>query len=130
MTKPVPPVITKPTVSPLEKESEKRLIRKVRTAGGVSWKFVSPNNRGVSDRIVLFFGRVIFVEMKREGNDLTPKQRQFRQRVIDNCGEFATVVGHDGVDKFVQELIDHAPWYAKVLASYRLIVTRITGKYD
>lgn len=124
-----PPIIKPKNTDPLEKVSEARLTKGIKLAGGISWKFVSTSNRGVSDRVVLFYGRVIFVEMKRKGRDLTPKQRKFRQFVIDNCGEFATVVGHDGVDLFIQELLNSAPWYRRLLLKFRSSDRMINGKY-
>lgn len=49
----------------LESEIEKILKREIRKAGGEAYKFVSPGNAGVPDRIlVLPGGRVIFAELK------------------------------------------------------------------
>ena len=106
-----PPVIKTPKVAPLEKDVEKRLVSRVRAAGGVSWKFVSPNNRGVSDRIVLIDGRTIYVEVKRDGGKMTPLQVQFMQKILDNGGEHALVEGMGGVDKFAKKIkSDRAMW--------------------
>lgn len=107
----VPDSIKIPKKAPLEKHVEARLVDRVRSAGGVSWKFVSINNRGVSDRIVLMDGRVIFVELKRDGGKLSPLQRLFRDKVLDNGGEFALVEGMGGVDRFVKKLrADRSFW--------------------
>ena len=97
--------------SPLEKEVEAKLIRRVRSLGGQSWKFVSPNNRGVSDRIVLIDGRVIFVELKRDGGTMTPLQKVFKGKVEGCNGEFALVVGMNGVEAFIDKIkSDRAMW--------------------
>jgi len=97
-----PPIKTK--TSPLEKQVEARLVRKVKALGGECWKFVSPANRGVSDRIVLFKGEVFFVELKRDGGKMTTKQKLFEQKVLNNDGNFSLVEGYDGVDQFVENL--------------------------
>ena len=44
-----------------ESEIEARLVRGVKALGGVAYKFVSPGNVGVPDRLVVLpGGRVIF----------------------------------------------------------------------
>lgn len=57
-----------------EREIEQYLIRRVREAGGLQRKFVSPGHRGVPDRIVVLNGCVSFVELKAPGEDLRPDQ--------------------------------------------------------
>ena len=49
----------------LEKQIEARLRKRVNEMGGLFYKFVSPGNDGVPDRIaVLPGGRVWFIELK------------------------------------------------------------------
>lgn len=56
-----------------ESEIEARLVRGVKALGGVAYKFVSPGNVGVPDRVVVLpGGRVIFVELKAEGGAAEP----------------------------------------------------------
>lgn len=58
-----------------EKEIEKRLVQKVRSRGGLCWKFTSPGTDGVPDRIVLMENRKIaFVELKAPGKKMCPLQ--------------------------------------------------------
>ena len=50
-----------------------------RACGGKAYKFVSPGNPGVPDRICVFpGGAVVFVELKRPGreNGLSPQQEK------------------------------------------------------
>ena len=50
-----------------ESELEKILVEEVRKAGGRAYKWVSPGNIGVPDRIVFFpGGKVYYVELKTE----------------------------------------------------------------
>lgn len=58
-----------------EKEIEKRLVREVKSRGGLCWKFTSPGIDGVPDRIVLMENRKIaFVELKAPGKKMRPLQ--------------------------------------------------------
>lgn len=51
----------------LEKDIEKWLGDQVKNLGGLYYKFVSPGNRGVPDRIIVFPpGVTIFVELKTD----------------------------------------------------------------
>ncbi|MDE7121894.1 MAG: VRR-NUC domain-containing protein [Oscillospiraceae bacterium] len=58
-----------------EKAIEHRLLQSVKKIGGQCWKFVSPGNVGVPDRIVLLpAGRMAFVEVKASGKKPRPSQ--------------------------------------------------------
>jgi len=119
----VPDVIKKAKKAPLEKHVEARLVARVKAAGGISWKFVSVNNRGVSDRIVLIDGRTIYTELKRDGGKMTPLQKVFRQKVLDNGGEYALVEGMDGVDAFMKKLkADGSMWRTFAHSVWAMIV--------
>lgn len=85
----------------LEKDVEKQLVTGTKKRGGRAYKFVSPGNAGVPDRIVILpDGRLYFVELKREDGKLT--QNQVRQiRRLTTLGQQVTVCyGRDGVEKF------------------------------
>lgn len=88
----------------LERDVEKRFALKIKSIGGISWKFVSVNNRGVADRIVLYKGRTIYTELKRTSGKLSPLQKVFRGKVLDNLGEYVTIYGDHGVDNFIEQL--------------------------
>lgn len=82
----------------LQKESavERRLVDGVKELGGECLKFVSPSMAGVPDRIILMPGGVVsFVEVKREGEQLSTKQRRFMQWMRENgfhaCAVYGTV---------------------------------------
>ena len=111
------PVIIKASAkTPLEKVVEARLVRKIKAIGGQSWKFVSVNNRGVSDRIVLFECSTIFVEVKRSGGKLTTLQESFAAKVNAAGGTYTVVEGFAGVDDFINAILQAKPieikgWY-------------------
>lgn len=57
-------------------------MARVRAAGGLCWKWVSPSTVGVPDRICLLpGGRVVFVELKRPGGNLSPIQVKVLDRL-------------------------------------------------
>jgi hypothetical protein len=69
-----------------EKDTEAYLRDEVRKLGGKAYKFVSPGQAGVPDRIcILPGGRVFFVETKSEGKKSTDKQRQ-QQAALEALG--------------------------------------------
>ena len=117
-----PPSILTPKKPPLEKEVEARLRDRIKAAGGVSWKFSSPNNRGVSDRIALINGRTIYIEVKRDGGKMSALQKAFMQKILDNGGEFALVEGMQGVDDFIEEVKSEGAWWSKFVQANRLMV--------
>ena len=58
-----------------ERDIEKILVGEVKRMGGRAYKWVSPGNDGVPDRIVIFPGRrPVFVELKTETGKLCPLQ--------------------------------------------------------
>ena len=58
-----------------EKDIEKILVNEVRKLGGWAYKWVSPGNDGVPDRIVFLPGRPpVFVELKTETGKLSALQ--------------------------------------------------------
>ena len=58
----------------LESEIEKYLVKKIKDLGGKAYKFISPGNSGVPDRLVLLPGRIFFVELKAPGKEPRPLQ--------------------------------------------------------
>ena len=64
--------------SMLEKHVEAYFKKRVEEIGGRTYKFTSPANRGVADRIVcLPDGSTWFVEIKTIGGTISPLQRVF-----------------------------------------------------
>ncbi len=49
------------------KSSRKLPDQKVSELGGKAWKFVSPGNAGVPDRLITYNSKAFFVEVKRPG---------------------------------------------------------------
>lgn len=59
-----------------ESQIEARMVNEVKKRGGLCYKFVSPGNPGVPDRIIITAdGRVVFVELKTEIGRLARVQK-------------------------------------------------------
>lgn len=87
----------------LERDIEAYLVRRVKERGGKAYKFVSPTNRGVSDRLVVLPGGYVwFVEVKTEGGRVSPLQRVFADEVKALGCNYALVWSKEDVDEFVQ----------------------------
>jgi len=83
----------------LEKTIEQRLVQKVRDAGGMAMKWVSPAFAGVPDRIVFLpKGRIIFVELKAPGKKPTPLQERVHQMLSGLGADVRVISSNDGVD--------------------------------
>lgn len=75
-----------------EKEIEKILTEEVKKLGGRTYKWVSPGNDGVPDRIVIFpDARPIFVELKTDTGKLTALQEVQIAR-LKKLGQWVEVV--------------------------------------
>ena len=87
-----------------EKDIEKYLVREVRDVlGGRAYKFVSPGNDGVPDRLVCLPGGIaVFVELKAPGKTTRPLQDVqierlralgFRVEVVDSYEAVGDLLG-------------------------------------
>ena len=81
-----------------ESKVERALVDAVEAAGGVCWKWVSPNMRGVPDRVaVLPGGRVVFVELKAPGKRPTPQQQRRHAELRARGADVRTVDSTDDI---------------------------------
>ncbi len=88
-----------------ESEIERVLVEEVKRLGGRAYKWTSPGNDGVPDRIVFLPDtRVIFVELKTDTGRLSPLQKIQIDR-LKKLGQWVEVVkGIQGVKMFFQDL--------------------------
>ena len=89
----------------LEREVEKKLVDGVRRMGGRAYKFVSPGNDGVPDRIVVLPDTApMFVELKTESGRLSRLQKVQITR-LENLGQNVRVLyGVKDVENFLEEM--------------------------
>ena len=88
-----------------ESRIESRLVRMVRDRGGLCYKFVSPGNPGVPDRIVITpAGRTVYVELKTEVGRLAAIQKWQQEEMRKRGADVRTLKGLDQVKAFVEEV--------------------------
>ena len=76
----------------LEKDIEKLFRDEIKKAGGKAYKFTSPGNDGVPDRIVMLTdGRIVFVELKTDTGKLSRLQ-ELQCRQIAELGQTVRVL--------------------------------------
>jgi Holliday junction resolvase len=74
-----------------ESDLERKVVEYCRLKGMLCYKFSSPARRGVPDRIILYKGRVLFLELKAMGQ--TPTKLQLREiEMLSKAGFAATWV--------------------------------------
>lgn len=86
-----------------ESELEKVLVNEVRKAGGRAYKWISPGNDGVPDRIVFLpGGHVYFVELKANRGRVSAQQK-IQMRRLEELGQNVMIVrGMAGVIEFLR----------------------------
>lgn len=89
----------------IESALEKKLRDGVKGLGGLCYKFVSPGNAGVPDRVVILpDGRVHFVEVKTEKGRLSKGQTVMQIRMGLHGATVRTLHGLADVEQYIQEL--------------------------
>ena len=94
-----------------EASIEQSLRLRLKKMGCLFYKFVSPGNAGVPDRIcVTPSGQVIFVELKTTRGRLRPEQIVQIRNLEKNNARTYVIYGPDNVDTFIRmvELIEEA----------------------
>ena len=88
-----------------ESSIEARLVRMVRDRGGLCYKFVSPGNPGVPDRIIITpSGRTVYVELKTEVGRLAAIQKWQHEEMRKRGADVRTLKGLEQVKAFVEEV--------------------------
>jgi hypothetical protein len=86
-----------------EKDIEHKLFNEMKAIGGKAYKFVSPGNSGVPDRICIFpNGRVVFVEVKAPGAKGLTALQESRIKELKKLGcNVGLVNDYDSVKGFM-----------------------------
>lgn len=88
----------------LEKAVEQHLNKKVKEAGGLSFKWSSPSHRGVPDRIVFLNRSVWFIELKRPGGKTTKLQDHIGEQIKRYTPNYCVLSSKDEIDQFINKL--------------------------
>lgn len=112
-----------------ESELEKKFRERVRQAGGKAYKFVSPGNDGVPDRLVVLpGGRIGFVELKRPG-EIPRKLQELRMTELENMGCYTTVVDSiESIEGAIAEIRMQVPQTHSGDRLFQEMVNRRPGK--
>lgn len=88
-----------------ERDIEKYLRDRIKKIKGIAYKFESPGNAGVPDRIVLLpDGRLHFVELKAPGKKPT-KLQLAQHRRIEKLGHRVLIIdSKEKVDNFIEQV--------------------------
>lgn len=89
-----------------ESAIEAKLVRMVRDRGGLCYKFVSPGNPGVPDRIVITpDGKTIYAELKTEVGRLAAIQKWQIAEMQKRGMDVRVLKGLPEVKAFVEEVM-------------------------
>ena len=89
-----------------ESAIEESFREQVKKKNCLCFKFISPGNSGVPDRIVVTpEGKVIFVELKARGGMVGRVQQYQINRLLDRNCDVRILRGMDDVNRFVEEVI-------------------------
>lgn len=90
----------------LESEVEKKLCKRVKEElRGRAFKWVSPGQNGVPDRIILIpMGRIYFVETKAPGKKLRALQRWVRGLIQDLGFRVLRIDTIEKVEEFIRQV--------------------------
>jgi len=86
-----------------EREIEAYFVKRVKEAGGLQRKFVSPGHRGVPDRIVVLDCEVYFVELKAPGKRLRPDQEREHLKIRSAGGNTRVIDSKESVDALIHQ---------------------------
>ena len=85
-----------------EAEIERYFVWAVRRAGGQTYKFKSPTQRGVADRIACMpWGATWFVEIKKPGGRISPLQQVFALEMQKLGQNYACLWSKEEIDAWI-----------------------------
>lgn len=88
-----------------EREIEEYLRLEVKKLKGIAFKFTSPGNSGVPDRLIVMPGnRIYFVELKSPGGKTSQLQNRQINRLKDLGCKVFVIDSKEGVDKFLNDI--------------------------
>lgn len=85
---------------------ENRLKTKLEKIGYMCSKWAGQSQNGVPDRIVIGYGNVYFVELKRPGGKPRAIQNAMHRKLKNHGADVRVISTPEEVDAFVQELAD------------------------
>jgi hypothetical protein len=87
-----------------EKAIEDYLKKRVREIGGKCIKMLPTFESGIPDRQILYKGRVVFVELKKEGKEARPLQVVYMQELNKQGFETRVIDTKEQIDQLIKAL--------------------------
>lgn len=92
-------------MSEVEKQIENKVCKYAKNKGMLVYKFSSPNNRGVPDRIFIYNNKCFFIEFKGTNGKLSELQKikikEISEQGIDVFVVNSSVLGFEIIDREV-----------------------------
>lgn len=90
----------------LENEIEDYFIAQIKEIGGLTFKFTSPGNNGVPDRIVLYKDLIELVELKKPGGAIRKIQKAVFKRITRKTNSNVYLLDTKAkVDRYIRHLV-------------------------
>jgi hypothetical protein len=83
---------------------EGKLVIGVKLKRGLCLKFVSPGNKGVPDRIVLYRGKIYFIELKATNGVCSTLQLWWHKQLRENGFKVWVINSLEQVKQFIDAL--------------------------
>lgn len=87
-----------------ERDIERHLVKQAGRHNILCYKFTSPSNNGVPDRLLIGHGQTIFVEVKRPGEKVRPLQQVVINDMIKHGATVHIVDTKKGVDALIHSI--------------------------
>lgn len=88
----------------IERQIEHYLALSCCKIGALCLKFTSTSNAGVPDRLIIFKGRLVFVELKRPNGKPRPLQKEVARRLREAGAKVYCLSTKEQVDEFIKDL--------------------------
>ena len=90
----------------LERDIEKYMVSRCTELGVLCYKFTSPQRRNVPDRILIYHGHTIFVELKATGKKPNAGQLRAHERLAEHSYYVTVIDSIQGVENCLQFILD------------------------
>ena len=89
----------------IESKIENYLFNEIKKAGGICPKWVSPNMKGVPDRIVFLNNQVWFVELKSTTGIRSKIQEHFEKILLLYTRNYKIINSKEQIDEFINDIL-------------------------
>ena len=89
----------------IESKIEKYLFEEIKKRGGKCIKWVSPNRKGVPDRIVFLNKQIWFVELKSTTGKRDKLQILFEEFLLSYTDNYKVLNSKEQIDTFIKDIL-------------------------